>query len=101
MLLQGNDPADPLTAHLPPSAPMPDLKLGVKDLRLARLPDSERAEFDLEILAAYDHSLKELAAMGPISSICRRVARLCGKAAIWWAHHLGRMLSQAGGTGGQ
>ena len=64
MLLQGNDPADPLTAHLPPSAPMTDLKLGVKDLRLARLPDSERAEFDAEILAAYDRSLKELAAMG-------------------------------------
>jgi len=64
MLLQGNDPADPLTAHLPPSAPMTDLKLGVKDLRLARLPDSERNEFDAEILAAYDRSLKELAAMG-------------------------------------
>lgn len=64
VLLQGNDPADPLTANLPPSAPMADLKLGVKGLRLARLPDSERAEFDPEILAAYDRSLKELAAMG-------------------------------------
>jgi aspartyl-tRNA(Asn)/glutamyl-tRNA(Gln) amidotransferase subunit A len=64
MLLQGNDPADPVTAHLPPSAPMADLKSGVKNLRLARLPDSERAEFDAEILAAYDRSLKELAAMG-------------------------------------
>ena len=63
-LLQGNDPADPLTANLPPSAPMADLKLGVKDLRLAHLPDSERAEFDPEILSAYDRSLKELAAMG-------------------------------------
>ena len=63
-LLQGSDPADPLTANLPPSAAMADLKLGVKDLRLARLPDSERAEFDPEILIAYDRSLKELAAMG-------------------------------------
>jgi aspartyl-tRNA(Asn)/glutamyl-tRNA(Gln) amidotransferase subunit A len=63
-LLQGNDLNDPLTANLTPSAPMMDLKLGVKDLRLARLPDGERAEFDPEILAAYDRSLKELAAMG-------------------------------------
>ncbi len=64
MLLQGGDAADPLTANLAPSAPMADLKLGVKDLRLARLPDSERAEFDAEILAAYDRSLKELSALG-------------------------------------
>jgi aspartyl-tRNA(Asn)/glutamyl-tRNA(Gln) amidotransferase subunit A len=63
-LLQGNDPADPLTASLPPSKPMADLKLGVKDLRLARLPDSERAEFDPEVLVAYDRSLKELTALG-------------------------------------
>jgi aspartyl-tRNA(Asn)/glutamyl-tRNA(Gln) amidotransferase subunit A len=63
-LLQGHDPADPLTVSLSPSAPIADLKLGVKELRLARLPDKERAEFDAEILAAYDRSLKELAAMG-------------------------------------
>ncbi len=65
-LMQGHDPADPLTASLPPSSSMADLKLGVKDLRLARLPDSERAEFDPDILAAYDRSLKELAAMGAV-----------------------------------
>ncbi len=63
-LLQGNDPQDPLTATLPPSAPLTDLRAGVKDLRLARLPDSERAEFETEILAAYDRSLKDLAALG-------------------------------------
>ena len=64
MLLQGSDPLDPLTASLPPSAPLKDLRRGVKGLRLARLPDGERAEFDSEVLAAYDRSLKELAAMG-------------------------------------
>jgi len=63
-LLQGNDPLDPLTAALPPSAPLEHLRRGVKGLRLARLPDGERAEFDAEVLAAYDRSLKELAAMG-------------------------------------
>jgi aspartyl-tRNA(Asn)/glutamyl-tRNA(Gln) amidotransferase subunit A len=64
MLMQGPDPRDPLTARLPPSAPMESLRRGVKGLRLARLPDGERGEFDAEVLAAYDRSLKELAAMG-------------------------------------
>jgi len=63
-LLQGYDANDPLTATLPPSVPMKDLRRGVKGLRLARLPDAERGEFDSEVLAAYDRSLKELAAMG-------------------------------------
>ncbi len=62
--MEGSDPLDPLTALLPPSAPMASLRRGVTGLRLARLPDSERAEFDAEVLAAYDRSLKELAAMG-------------------------------------
>ena len=64
MLTQGPDPLDPLTARLPPSAPMETLRRGVKGLRLARLPDGERGEFDPEVLAAYDRSLKELAGMG-------------------------------------
>jgi len=64
LLLQGHDPLDPLTARLPLSAPMTDLRRGVKGLRLARLPDGERAEFDAEVLEAYDRSLKELAEMG-------------------------------------
>lgn len=64
ILMQGPDPLDPLTAHLPPSAPMESLRRGVKGLRLARLPDGERGEFDAEVLAAYDRSLKELADMG-------------------------------------
>jgi aspartyl-tRNA(Asn)/glutamyl-tRNA(Gln) amidotransferase subunit A len=62
--MEGSDPLDPLTASLPPSAPMASLRQGVHGLRLARLPDGERAEFDAEVLAAYDRSLKELAAMG-------------------------------------
>ena len=64
LLLQGSDPLDPLTATLPLAMPMTDLRAGVKGLRLARLPDGERAEFDAEILAAFDASLKALAAMG-------------------------------------
>lgn len=64
LLLQGSDPKDPLTANLTPSAPLRDLRRGVKGLRLARLPDGERAEFDAEVLAAYDASLALLADMG-------------------------------------
>ncbi|HEX4634872.1 MAG TPA: amidase family protein, partial [Rhizomicrobium sp.] len=64
MLLQGNDPLDPLTARLPPNDAMRDLRRGVKGLKLARLPDAERSGCDAEMLEAYDRSLKELAAMG-------------------------------------
>src|SRR5215471_11483372 len=41
-LLQGPDEQDPLTMTLPPSAAMRDLRRGVKGLRLARKPASER-----------------------------------------------------------
>jgi len=64
LLLQGNDPLDPLTARLPLSSPMTDLRRGVKGLRLARLPEGERGEFDAEVLEAYDRSLKDLASLG-------------------------------------
>jgi aspartyl-tRNA(Asn)/glutamyl-tRNA(Gln) amidotransferase subunit A len=63
-ILEGHDPRDPLTAALPPSNPMPTLRRGVKGLKLARLPDAERNEFDPEVLAAFDQSLKALADMG-------------------------------------
>jgi aspartyl-tRNA(Asn)/glutamyl-tRNA(Gln) amidotransferase subunit A len=62
--MQGADPADPLTAHLAPSRPMPGLRQGVKGLKLARMPDAERANHDAEVLEAYDRSLAQLAAMG-------------------------------------
>jgi aspartyl-tRNA(Asn)/glutamyl-tRNA(Gln) amidotransferase subunit A len=64
MLLQGPDALDPLTANLPPSAAMRDLRRGVKGLRLARLPDDERAGCDAQVLDAYDRSLRELAGLG-------------------------------------
>jgi aspartyl-tRNA(Asn)/glutamyl-tRNA(Gln) amidotransferase subunit A len=63
-LLQGGDPHYPLTFALPPSAPLDSLRKGVKGLRLARMPDSERAAVDAEVLAAYDRSLTQLAGMG-------------------------------------
>ena len=62
--MQGPDPRDPLTLALPPSDPFPTLKRGVKGLKLACMPASERAMFDAQMLEAYDRSLKELAALG-------------------------------------
>ncbi len=62
--MQGPDPLDPLTLALPPVDPFPTLRRGVKGLRLARMPVSERAMFDGEMLAAYDRSLIELSCLG-------------------------------------
>ncbi len=63
-LLQGEDPHDRLTRGHRPADPMPTLRRGVKGLRLARMPDAERAGVDAAVLAAYDRSLHELAALG-------------------------------------
>jgi aspartyl-tRNA(Asn)/glutamyl-tRNA(Gln) amidotransferase subunit A len=63
-IMQGGDPNDPQTFILPPSAPMPGLRRGVKGLRLARMPDAERAGMHAYVLAAYDRSLAQLADMG-------------------------------------
>ncbi len=62
--MQGGDPHDPQTFLLPPSTPMPTLRRGVRGLRLARMPDAERAGIHADVLAAYDRSLARLADMG-------------------------------------
>ncbi|MFO1025445.1 MAG: amidase [Acetobacteraceae bacterium] len=64
LAMQGADPADPHTLVLRDSDPMPLLRRGVKGLRLARLPETERAGVDADILASYDQSLRILAGMG-------------------------------------
>ncbi len=64
VLLQGHDANDPLTWPLAPSAPFAMLRRGIKGLRLAALPDSEREGIDEEVLAAYDASLALLANLG-------------------------------------
>ena len=63
-VMQGPDRRDPLTARLAPTDPFASLKRGVKGLRLACMPDSERANHQAEVLASYDRSLKELEALG-------------------------------------
>ena len=63
-LLQGPDPLDPLTQRHPPEDPMPSIDAGVRGLKLARLPKSERAGVQDEVLEAFDRSLEALAKLG-------------------------------------
>jgi aspartyl-tRNA(Asn)/glutamyl-tRNA(Gln) amidotransferase subunit A len=62
--MQGEDPLDPRTARVPFADPMPQLRRGVRGLRLARMPDSERQFASADVLAAYDRSLAELEHLG-------------------------------------
>jgi aspartyl-tRNA(Asn)/glutamyl-tRNA(Gln) amidotransferase subunit A len=62
--LQGPDPEDPSTLALPPADPVPALRRGVAGLRLAAMPEAERAGVDAEVLGAYDASLDALARLG-------------------------------------
>ena len=41
--MQGSDPLDPRTERLPYTDPLPGLRRGVRGLRLARMPESERS----------------------------------------------------------
>jgi len=63
-ILQGADPLDRLTIGHRDAEPMRVLRRGVKGLRLARLPVTERAGVDAGVLAAYDRSLDTLAKLG-------------------------------------
>ena len=63
-VMQGADPRDPRTLGLCNADPMPMLRRGVKGLRLARMPASERTGVAEEVLAAYDRSIDQLAGMG-------------------------------------
>jgi aspartyl-tRNA(Asn)/glutamyl-tRNA(Gln) amidotransferase subunit A len=64
MAMQGPDPLEPRTERLPHTDPMLTLKRGVRGLRLARMPESERDYASAEVLAAYDASLVELERLG-------------------------------------
>lgn len=63
-VLQGPDPLDPNTRGIPTADPMPDLERGARGLRLARMPEAERAGVSTEMLEAYDRSLDTLADLG-------------------------------------
>ncbi len=62
--MQGEDPLDALTRGVPFTDPMPQLRRGVRGLRLARMPEVERQHASPDVLAAYDRSLAELERLG-------------------------------------
>ncbi|MGH7366823.1 MAG: amidase, partial [Candidatus Rokuibacteriota bacterium] len=63
-LLNGPDPRDPQTLAWTPADPMPALHRGASGLRLAVMPDAERAGVDGEVLSAYDASVKTIEKLG-------------------------------------
>jgi aspartyl-tRNA(Asn)/glutamyl-tRNA(Gln) amidotransferase subunit A len=63
-VLQGVDPRDRQTLGVHDVDPMPNLRRGVKGLRLGRLPGDERDGIDAEVLSAYDRSIDALATLG-------------------------------------
>jgi aspartyl-tRNA(Asn)/glutamyl-tRNA(Gln) amidotransferase subunit A len=64
-VMQGPDPLDPRTLLAPPPADVTTgLRRGVRGLRLARMPQAERAGCAAEVLAAYDAALDLLAGQG-------------------------------------
>jgi aspartyl-tRNA(Asn)/glutamyl-tRNA(Gln) amidotransferase subunit A len=63
-VLQGPDAHDPLTLRHPVDDPMPQLRRGVRGLRLARMPARERDACASDVLASYDAALEVLAELG-------------------------------------
>jgi aspartyl-tRNA(Asn)/glutamyl-tRNA(Gln) amidotransferase subunit A len=63
-VLNGPDPRDPQTLAWTPVDPLPTLRRGAGGLRLAVMPDAERAGVDKEVLAAYDAAIETLAKLG-------------------------------------
>lgn len=62
-VLAGPDPLDPRTLGLP-AGPACVRRDGIRGMRLARMPDAERAAISAPVLAAYDRTLDELAGLG-------------------------------------
>jgi aspartyl-tRNA(Asn)/glutamyl-tRNA(Gln) amidotransferase subunit A len=63
-LLNGPDPNDPATLAWTHDDPLPSLRRGVAGLRLAVMPEVERAGVDAEVLAAYDAAVEVLRRQG-------------------------------------
>jgi len=63
-VMQGPDPADPLTLRHAVDDPLAGLRAGVAGLRLARMPARERAACEPDVIKAYDAALAVLAGLG-------------------------------------
>jgi aspartyl-tRNA(Asn)/glutamyl-tRNA(Gln) amidotransferase subunit A len=63
-VLNGPDPRDAQTLAWTPADPLPTLRRGVAGLRLAVMPEDERAGVAPDVLAAYDAAVDALARLG-------------------------------------
>jgi aspartyl-tRNA(Asn)/glutamyl-tRNA(Gln) amidotransferase subunit A len=63
-VLNGPDPRDPQTLAWTPADPLPELRRGVAGLRLAVMPDAERAGVADDVLFAYEAAIDALARLG-------------------------------------
>jgi aspartyl-tRNA(Asn)/glutamyl-tRNA(Gln) amidotransferase subunit A len=63
-VMQGPDPSDPKTLGHHFHDPVSTLKRGIRGLRLARMPEDERASVAADVLRSYDESLEALARLG-------------------------------------
>jgi aspartyl-tRNA(Asn)/glutamyl-tRNA(Gln) amidotransferase subunit A len=63
-VLNGPDPRDPQTLAWTPDDPLPELRRGVAGLRLAVMPDGERAGVSADVLSAYDAAVDVLGRLG-------------------------------------
>jgi aspartyl-tRNA(Asn)/glutamyl-tRNA(Gln) amidotransferase subunit A len=96
--MKSADPNDPRTLHAPPDDPMPTLKRGIRGLRLAHMPDSERQVVQPDVLDAYDKSLALLADLGAeivsiklpfaFADLTRAVGRIISPEAYAFLHDL-------------
>jgi aspartyl-tRNA(Asn)/glutamyl-tRNA(Gln) amidotransferase subunit A len=74
-VLQGPDPLDVRTLGQEVSDPLRSMKRGLRGLRLARIPESEREGVSAEVLAAYDQALEVLAKAGSTIETIRMPCR--------------------------
>ena len=74
-VLHGADPNDLKTRGLPPSQPLGTLKRGIRGLRLAVMPPSEREGVDGEVLASFDASIEVLKSLGSEVELLARLPR--------------------------
>jgi aspartyl-tRNA(Asn)/glutamyl-tRNA(Gln) amidotransferase subunit A len=63
-VIEGPDPNDPRTLGRPPAGALPNLRRGLRGLKLARMPAGERDHVAAEVLSAYDAALEELGRRG-------------------------------------
>ncbi len=96
--LNGPDPRDRQTLVWPWTDPLPALRRGAAGLRLAVLPEAERAGVEAEVLRTYDDAVEQLATLGArivrpalphrLADYAAATGRIIGAEGYWFVGHL-------------